>query len=158
MTQSADRNLTEKFWERLDDCRTGMLVVDGRAVPMSHYIDENHLDLWFMTARGTFMSDHADGSSAHFIVCNDDKGLYASLTGILTPDTDPAKVEEYWNAVAAAWYEDGKQDSDLQLLRFRLQHGEVWTAKDGAAFLFQIVKANVTGDKPDIGEHFEMKF
>ena len=53
MTQLADKDMTETFWDRLEDCRTGMLVIEGRAVPMSHYVDENKRELWFITAKGT---------------------------------------------------------------------------------------------------------
>ncbi len=158
MTQLADAELADKFWDRLKDCRTGMLSIDGRAVPMSHFADENRRDLWFITAKGTYMTEHADGTDATYILCNDSKGIYASLTGRLTPEFNPQKLEEYWSVVASAWYEDGKQDPDVQLLKLSLKHGEGWTAKNGAAFMYQIAKANLTGDKPDIGEHFDLNF
>lgn len=158
MIDIADKDLKEKFWDRLKDCRTGMLVVDGRAVPMSHSADENKRELWFITAKGTYMTEHADGTEAVYILCNDKEGIYASLAGRLTPETNPQKLEEYWSFVADAWYEDGKQDPDVQLLKLSLEDGEVWTAKNGAVFMYQIAKANLTGKTPDIGEHFEIRF
>ncbi|MAN46461.1 MAG: pyridoxamine 5'-phosphate oxidase family protein [Alphaproteobacteria bacterium] len=158
MTNIADKEQAKKFWDRLDDCRTGMLVIDGRGVPMSHYVDENRKEIWFITAKGTYMTDHADGQDAHYIICNDKKGLYASLRGRITPEINPKKLEEYWSFIAASWYEDGKNDPDVQLLKLSLKEGEVWTAKNGAVFMFEVAKANLTDSKPDIGEHFEISF
>ena len=102
MTQLADKDLTETFWDRLEDCRTGMLVIDGRAVPMSHYVDENKRELWFITAKGTFMAEHANGTNAHYVLCNDKEGLYASLSGRLTPEINKEKLDEYWSFIAAS--------------------------------------------------------
>ncbi|MAN65200.1 pyridoxamine 5'-phosphate oxidase family protein [Hyphomonas sp.] len=158
MTQLADKDLTETFWDRIEDTRTGMLVIDGRAVPMSHYVDENKRDLWFITAKGTYMAEHAKGANAHFVLCNDNKGLYASLSGRLTAEMNKEKLDEYWSFIAASWYEDGKQDPDVLLLKLSLDTGEVWTSKGGPKFFYEIAKANLTDEKPDIGEHFEISF
>jgi len=158
MIPSAKQEQVKEFWERLEDCRSGMLSIDGRAVPMSHYIDTNKRELWFLSAKDTYMAEHADGTEARYMVCNDDEGLYADISGRLTPETNPQKVDEYWNFVAASWYEDGKRDPDLQLLKLSLKDGEIWTAKGGAGFMFQVAKANVTGEKPDIGDHYEIHF
>uniref|UniRef100_UPI00261415BC pyridoxamine 5'-phosphate oxidase family protein n=1 Tax=uncultured Hyphomonas sp. TaxID=225298 RepID=UPI00261415BC len=71
MTQLADKDLTETFWDRLEDCRTGMLVIDGRAVPMSHYVDENKRELWFITAKDTDIAQAAETSAeANFVVAD----------------------------------------------------------------------------------------
>ena len=158
MTQLADKDMTETFWDRLDDCRTGMLVIEGRAVPMSHYVDENKRELWFITAKGTYMAENAKGGQAHYVLCNDKEGLYASLSGRLTPEINKEKLDEYWSFIAASWYEDGKQDPDVLLLKLSLDYGEVWTSKGGAKFFYEVAKANLTDDKPDVGEHFEVRF
>ena len=99
MTQLADKDMTETFWDRLEDCRTGMLVIEGRAVPMSHYVDENKRELWFITAKGTYMAENAKGGQAHYVLCNDKEGLYASLSGRLTPEINKEKLDEYWDNV-----------------------------------------------------------
>lgn len=68
----------------------------------------------------------ADGSqdaAAHFVSKRND--LWASIEGRLTRDTDLAVVDRLWNSHVAAWYEDGKDDPKLALLRFDLQRAEI---------------------------------
>ena len=45
---------------------------------------------------------------------------------MLTPDNDPAVIDRLWNRFVAAWYEGGKSDPQLQLLRLDPGHAQVW--------------------------------
>ena len=44
--------------------------------------------------------------------------LFASVQGELTPATIAPIIDQLWNRFVAAWYEGGKDDPKLQLLRF----------------------------------------
>ena len=57
-----------------------------------------------------------------------DKGhdLWASVTGRLSVQTDRAVIDRLWNPFVAAWYEGGKDDPKLALLRFDAEHAEIW--------------------------------
>ena len=35
---------------------------------------------------------------------------------------------------------------------------EVWSGDGGVSFLYEIAKANMTGDTPDVGEHGHVTF
>lgn len=153
----------ETFWNRLEDVNAGMLGLAGdrRPVPMSHYADEDEKALWFITADGTDLVKAASTGpkDADYLIASGGSGLYARLSGTLSLSTDQAKLDEIWNAVASAWFEDGKRDPDLRLLKFAIDDAEVWaTKKSGVAFLYQVAKANLTGSKPDIGEHYSLSF
>jgi general stress protein 26 len=152
--------LKETFWDKIGDVRTGMLATEGaRAVPMSHYTDEKTGKLWFITANGTDISKSSQtGASADYIVTSDDEHFYTRIEGHVQAVTDPAKLEELWNAVAAAWFEEGKQDPDIQLVRFDLKEAEVWSTGGSLSFLYQIAKANITETKPDAGDHGTVRF
>ncbi|PPT94483.1 pyridoxamine 5'-phosphate oxidase family protein, partial [Xanthomonas arboricola] len=41
-------------------------------------------------------------------------------------DTDPAMVDRLWNPYVAAWYEGGKTDPNLALLRLDADHAQIW--------------------------------
>ncbi|WP_259992187.1 pyridoxamine 5'-phosphate oxidase family protein [Sulfitobacter sp. S190] len=112
--------LKQKFWDRMDDTRTGMLAAtDAPAVPMTHYVDEEAGVLWFITAKGTDLGSGATGgAAAQYLVSSKDEHLYARIDGRLEAISDPRKLDELWNVFAAAWFEDGKRDEDVQLLRF----------------------------------------
>ena len=151
-----------QFWSRLDDINSGMLGVtqDSRLVPMSHYTDRKVGVLWFITAKDTDLARSvASGpQDAMHVVSDGGQGLYARIHGTLSLSDNRAKLDEIWNAVASSWFEDGKQDPDVQLLRLDLTEAEVWATGGSMAFLYQIAKSKITGDKPDMGDHYSLTF
>ena len=152
--------LKTEFWDRLEDTRAGMLATDGgRAIPMSHYIDRDANALWFITAKGTDLAQVAQsGAAAEYLVSSSNESLYARIDGRVQAVTDPAKLDELWSAVAAAWFEDGRKDDDIQLVRMDLKEAEVWATGGSLSFLYEIAKANVTKEKPDAGDHGTLHF
>ena len=151
-----------QFWSRLDDINSGMLGVtqDARLVPMSHYTDRKVGVLWFITAKDTDLARSvASGpQEAMHVVSDGGQGLYARIHGTLSLSDNRAKLDELWNAVASSWVEDGKQDPDVQLLRLDLSEAEVWATGGSMSFLYQIAKSKITGDKPDMGDHYTLTF
>ncbi|MDW4496913.1 pyridoxamine 5'-phosphate oxidase family protein [Sulfitobacter sp. D35] len=154
-------DLKQQFWERIGDVRAGMLAAgDHRAVPMSHFAMQDDNALWFVTADGTGVADAAkSGQSGEYVIGAADAQLYARVDGRLEHVTDREKLEQIWSPIAAAWFEDGKEDEDVCLVRFSPASAEVWTTDGGAKFLYEIAKANLSDDKkPDIGDHGTVSF
>ncbi|MDO5647958.1 pyridoxamine 5'-phosphate oxidase family protein [Paracoccus sp. (in: a-proteobacteria)] len=148
------------FWDRLDGINSGMLgIIDGaRLVPMSHYADPDENALWFITATGTDLANQANGDEAIHVVSDGGKGLFARIHGTLSRSDDQEKLDELWNAIASSWFEDGRQDDDVQLLKLSLTEAEVWATNGSLSFLYQIAKSKITGSKPDMGDHFDLTF
>jgi general stress protein 26 len=44
----------------------------------------------------------------------------------LVPDNDRATIDRLWNRFAAAWYEGGRDDPKLQLIRFDPAAAQIW--------------------------------
>jgi general stress protein 26 len=83
--------------------------------------------IWFFSAR--------DNSLVQAVRANDraiatfaSKGhdLFAAVHGTLSLDTDRATIERLWNPFVAAWYEGGKDDPNLALLRLDAEEAEIW--------------------------------
>ena len=55
-----------------------------------------------------------------------DHDLFACIHGTLHVETDRSVVYRLWNPFVAAWYEGGKRDPKLVLLRLDPEQGEVW--------------------------------
>lgn len=151
----------EEFWNRVSSVNSGMLdATDGmRSVPMSHYPDQAAKVLWFITAQGTDLVESVtDGPrDATYIVSDAAKGIYADLHGTLELSQDKAKLEELWSTVADAWFEGGKDDPDIRLLRLNIDAGEVWiTPTSGITFMLGIARAQLMGTSPDMGNHFTL--
>ena len=157
-----DETQAATFWDRLEDINSGMLGLseNGRLVPMSHYAEPEMNVLWFITAKGTDLAQSvADGPRpAVHVVSDAAEGLYTSIHGRLSLSDDDEKLDELWNAVASSWFEEGKRDPDVQLMRFDLADAEVWATGGKLSFIYEIAKSKVTGQKPDMGEHYSLTF
>ena len=154
------KDLKDEFWSQLKSVRAGLLSADSeRPVPMSPYADKDEKAIWFITARGS-AADRASksGGEAAFYVADSKAHLYANVFGKLTEVNDSQKLDEIWSAVASAWFEDGRDDSAVQLVKFTPHEAEVWSGDGGASFLYEIAKANLKGDTPDTGDHGRVVF
>jgi general stress protein 26 len=52
--------------------------------------------------------------------------LFATLHGSLKIDNNRAVIDRLWNRYVAAWYERGKEDPNLTLLRLDTERAEIW--------------------------------
>lgn len=149
----------EEFWDRLEDIRAGMLEVRGAFLPMSHSVEPEDGNLWFITAKGTQMAEAgAKSEEARYIVSDSAHGLHAEVKGRLEISNDRAKLDQVWSAVAASWFEDGKDDPDLVLLRFKPSSAEVWLGPEsGLHFLYELLKSKMSKSKPDYGKKFSLR-
>jgi general stress protein 26 len=123
-----------KFWKALKSDMTAMLGLTGReeghAQPMTAQLDDDNDDrgpIWFFTAKDVDLV-RAMGQGAPAMLQFASKGheLFASLQGRLVPDNDRATIDRLWNRFAAAWYEGGKDDPKLQLIRFDPEEAQIW--------------------------------
>ena len=132
-----DAKIEARFWKALASERVVMLgvdgVEDGFARPMIVQIDQERSPLWFFTSsENHIVAALAQGRRA--IATFAAKGeLYASMQGSLSLSQDRATIDKLWNPQVAAWYEHGKDDPKLRLLRFDAERAEIWL--DGSSFV-----------------------
>ena len=157
--------LREKFWESLKTDRTVMLglkgVEDDRTRPMTALIDEGAGG----EERGTiyFFGSKTDGigqnlkSSTRAVAAFSSKGhdIFAHIHGTLSPSDDRAVIDRLWNPIIASWYKDGKNDPDLQLIRFDATKADVWEASQFATLKAAALKMmfDVDPGKEHSNEH-----
>jgi general stress protein 26 len=128
-----ERELEEKFWKALKSDRTVMLglagVDEGHSQPMTAQLndDGNGGPLWFFTSKDTDLAralGRRHRAVAHFAAKGHD--LFASLHGELVIDDDRATIDRLWNRFVAAWFEGGKDDPKLRLLRLDPERAQIW--------------------------------
>jgi general stress protein 26 len=66
--------------------------------------------------------------------------LFAHLHGTLVLDDDRGVIDRLWNPVIASWYEKGKDDPDLQLIRFDTDRADIWKAEAGSTLVAAALK------------------
>jgi general stress protein 26 len=127
------KEITEKFWKSLHGDRTFMLGVDGAENghfrPMTAITEHEHTGpVWIFTAQDNAVTRAVRNMKKRAMAAYSAKGhdLFATIHGTIQLDMDRAMIEKLWNPFVAAWFEEGKDDPKLALLRFDAERGEIW--------------------------------
>jgi general stress protein 26 len=153
-----------QLWDQVNDIHAGMLGVDGvdmHMQPMAPHADPKTNTIWFYTkSDAQIVRAIRPGTRAHFCVVGKEHDYHACLAGKIEVRQDPSKIEEYWNSVVAAWYEDGKKDPNLTMLALHVDDAEIWVSTGSKLkFGWEIAKANLDDEKmPDVGVRQHLHF
>lgn len=132
-----DKQIEAHFWKALRSDRVMMLgvngVEDGFARPMAAQIDEDRSPIWFFASADNHIVDVVSGGRRAIATFAAKGELYASIRGSLALSQDRAMIDKLWNPQAAAWFENGKDDPRLRLLRLDAEEAEIWL--DGSSFV-----------------------
>ncbi|WP_413336641.1 pyridoxamine 5'-phosphate oxidase family protein [Brevibacterium sp. GP-SGM9] len=122
---------------------------DGKllAHPMVPQQVTDDADIWF------FIGLQGDQASAlkhnqNVNVTVSEAGNWLSVAGRVEFVDDQAKIDELWSDSVAAWFDGGRHDPDVGLIKVTGDSAQHWGLKGGkVAGLAQIVKAKVTGQR-----------
>ncbi len=128
-----EAEIEAKFWKALKSDMTAMLglvgVEEGHAQPMTAQLGDRdgRGPIWFFSAKDVdLVRELGTGKRAGLQFASKGHDLFASVEGMLVPDNDRATIDRLWNPFAAAWYEGGKDDPKLQLIRLDPEHAQIW--------------------------------
>ena len=114
--------------------------------------------LWFFTNDPSPKTADVASSPEVNVAVGGSKG-YLSFAGTARVSRDQSKIDEYWNPWAEAWFEGGRQDPSVALLRVTATSAEYWHIDKPAVVRgFEVVKALVTRSAPDVGESRTVEF
>lgn len=149
-------DIKQKFWKSLADSPNVMIGLSGERdhhIPMRAQLDKDADGaVWFFTATDNHLSGGGD-AMAQFAAKGHD--LFACISGTLVRESDRNVLDKLWNNGIAAWYEGGKDDPKLVLLRFDLGDAEIWTADPGIKGIFKLM-TGMTMKGDELGEHAEV--
>ncbi|WP_166434028.1 pyridoxamine 5'-phosphate oxidase family protein [Roseovarius spongiae] len=153
-------DLATEFWKRAGKVTAGMLSASGAPPrPMAHQTRDGDQALWFITANGTDIADAAaEGARAQHIIACGHGHLYAAIDGTLSVEHSKPVLDDIWSPLAAAWFDEGREDRDVCLVRFTPSQAEVWTTDGAAKTLFEMTRASVANERPDVGAHGHLRF
>ncbi|KQU76406.1 general stress protein [Aminobacter sp. DSM 101952] len=117
-----------KFWKSI---RADMTVMVGTAGvdprPMAAQFDGERKTIYFFTAKDTEIAENLTRArKATLVYAARKHDLFATLHGTLRIDNDRKTVDRLWNRFVAAWFEKGKDDPKLCLLRFEPADAQIW--------------------------------
>ena len=137
------QRLEEKFWGALEDSPFIMLGLQGVdqafTRPMTAQVDDG--TIYFFAKRSEDLVKGMERSS-RAIATYAGKGhnLFASIDGTLALSDDREVLDRLWNPMIASWFEGGKEDPDLALIRFDTTTADVWEADTGASLKAAAIK------------------
>jgi general stress protein 26 len=138
----SDTEIEAKFWKELKSSPFVMLGLNGSAEahgqPMTAQFEGEGGPLWFFTTKDNGLVQALQESQeaiANYVSKGHD--LFASVHGTLSVDRNEATIDRLWNPHVAAWYEGGREDPKLALLRLDTTKAMLWLGGTsiGAAIL-----------------------
>lgn len=129
MPEKNKKEFEDRLWKSIRSDMTvmvGVSSVDPR--PMTAQFDENNdKAIYFFTAKDTDLPESlARARRSTVTYASKGHDLFATIHGTLRVDNDRAVIDRLWNRFVAAWFEGGKDDPKLCLLRFDPAGAEVW--------------------------------
>lgn len=163
MNQSKDH---EVLWDLIKDTKFCMLSHrhgDGSLhshplTTQNKALDEGNT-LYFFVSKATELGQRLrlDGN-VNLSYANPKDDTWVSISGTATILEDAGKKKELFGTIDKAWF-DGPDDPKLELVAVRINEAEYWNIKESK--LLQLLKmgaAAATGNRPNMGEHAELKF
>ena len=125
------RELKTQLWTSIRSDRTVMLGFEGakdtELRPMTAQFKTRNGQIWFFTSRKSMLGKRSKlNSRAVATYISKNHGLFATIRGRIVIDTSRANLDALWNKYVAAWFEQGKDDPDVLLLRFECKSAEIW--------------------------------
>ncbi|RYY62672.1 MAG: general stress protein [Chitinophagaceae bacterium] len=152
----SDSSAVEKIKElAADQVCLFCTVFDGGIVsrPMGTMSVDDDGSIWFMSRKGSEKNEQINQDDKVYLQYLDNgKSHYLSLTGSASIITDRKKIEELWSPMAKAWFEEGKDDPAISLIRVQPEEGHYWDTKNGKLVtMLKIAASAISGYKGDGG-------
>ncbi|WP_159801734.1 pyridoxamine 5'-phosphate oxidase family protein [Arthrobacter zhaoguopingii] len=110
-------------------------------------------DLWFFTEDPSPKADEIRANPQVNVSISTGKG-YLSIAGTASLTRDQAKIDELWGPSVSAWFENGRDDPAVALIKVDADTAEYWSMDaPRVVSAVKMVKGLVTGSKPDVGKN-----
>lgn len=149
--------------ERLEKSNICMLTTseaDGTLAtrPMGLQKAEEGGTLWFMTRTTSDVA--SDAAQRPVNVSVQDKDFWASVAGHGQVVRDDARKKEFWNPATEAFFGEGSEPEDPQivLVRVDVESAQYWESPGAVGTAVEMIKAKVTGGEAHPGESKTVEF
>ena len=160
-----DQDARAQLWERMEQGRVSMLWVEGSGQhpqPMTHYPDATDGAIFFITSSETDLAKAVgDGATARMTFQPPEGDYQASLRGDLKIVNDEDRLNAFWSVGVAAWFEHGRDDPTLRLMRFRPTEAAIWASQSSRILVgLKVLNAGLRDGEamPDISVHRVVSF
>lgn len=132
---------------------TELTVLPIATRPMSVEDVDDQGNLWFISSRKSnknFEIKHDD--RVQLIFSKSAEAKFLSVYGNATVYRDKATIEAIWSPMDKAWFEEGKDDPDVTVIKVSPSDAYYWDTESGKVVsLLKIAASAITGAKADGG-------
>ncbi|GAA5087818.1 hypothetical protein GCM10023210_10920 [Chryseobacterium ginsengisoli] len=131
------------------------LPINSRPMGLQETDDEGNL--WFISSNDSNKNfEIKDDRRVQLFFMNNGDYQYLSVFGEASIYKDKATIEEKWSSMANAWFEEGKDDPKVSIIRVEPKETYYWDTKAGKLVsLFTFVASAITGKTTDNSDGVE---
>ena len=153
--------ILKEMAEKVRICMFNTITDDGfHSRPMGTAKIEEDGSIWFFTNEYSPKSKEISRDNEVNLGYSDpSNNTYIAINGKAELVDDQARKEAYFSAPIKAWFPEGANDPNLILIKVTPNSAEYWDSSSSKMVVaFNMLKAIVTGETPDMGENEKMKF
>ncbi len=121
------QELKKTLWKKMSESPFLMVGLTGghqHSEPLTAQLDEDQVDtLYFFVAKDNRI---AKGGPAMAQFVSKGHDFFACIAGTISQDNDPVMIDKLWNTYVEAWFEGGRNDPKLALIRLDISSAEAW--------------------------------
>ncbi|HUH45744.1 MAG TPA: pyridoxamine 5'-phosphate oxidase family protein [Arenibacter sp.] len=154
-----------KLQELVDKIDIGMLCTYPEndaylhAVPMSRQEVDADGNIWYLfSAESETYKNIQFNNKVSVLFSHVGDYNFLSLNGVAEISKDDGRIEKYWNKFVEAWFEKGKEDPNIRILKVKVVDAHYWDNKTNKLVtILKVASSALSGQKLDIGREGELK-
>ncbi len=154
----------DKLKELVNKIDVGMLCThtsDSKhvhAVPMSRQEVDDEGNIWFLFSSESESHKHLQIDSTVCLLYSDPRDYnFLSIHADTEISQNKARIEKYWNKMVEGWFEKGKEDPRIRVLKVKPVEAHYWDTKTNKLVTFmKVAISGLSGQKLDIGREGDL--
>ncbi len=111
---------------------TGLGNVPIHIIPMRVQETDYEGDLWFFSSADSTHNKHINADPrVQLIFANSPDMEFLTVFGTASITTDKDLIDRLWNPMVDAWFEGGKEDPNVSVVRVQPTAAHYWDTEDG---------------------------
>ncbi|HUH35645.1 MAG TPA: pyridoxamine 5'-phosphate oxidase family protein [Moheibacter sp.] len=154
----------EKLQDLINKIDIGMLCThpEGHSqihvVPMSRQEVDDQGNIWYLfSAESETYKNLQTNKKLSVLFSHVGDYEILSINGTAEVSSDQARIDKYWNKFVASWFQKGKEDPNIRILKVKVDDAHYWDTKSNKFItLIKLATSAVSGQKLDLGREGEL--